>query len=82
MGHLDQEVWLEKKVKEVHLEKEVKLDTDMERLLALTSLQTAAGSFRQDKAVLDRVMGAVGQQFIELCRARNLPEAGSSVLVS
>ena len=26
MGHLDQEVWLEKKVKEVHLEKEVKLD--------------------------------------------------------
>lgn len=26
MGLLDQEVWLEKKVKEVHLEKEVKLD--------------------------------------------------------
>jgi len=26
LGLLDQEVWLEKKVKEVHLEKEVKLD--------------------------------------------------------
>ena len=48
------------------------LKTDMDRLLALTSLQTAAGAFRYCKSVVDLVLGADVEKFRELCEGRNI----------
>ena len=48
------------------------LKTDMDRLLALTSLQTAAGAFRFEKSVVDLVLGAGVEKFRELCEGRNI----------
>ena len=48
------------------------LKTDMDRLLALTSLQTAAGAFRYEKSVVDLVLGADVEKFRELCEGRNI----------
>merc|ERR1712186_235011 len=48
------------------------LKTDMDKLLALTSLQTAAGAFRYSKSVVDLVIGAEVEKFRELCEGRNI----------
>merc|ERR1719219_766081 len=48
------------------------LKTDMDKLLALTSLQTAAGAFRYSKAVLDLIIGTQVEKFRELCEGRNI----------
>ena len=44
----------------------------MDKLLALTSLQTAAGAFRYSKSVVDLVIGAQVEKFRELCEGRNI----------
>ena len=46
----------------------------MDRLLALTSLQTAAGAFRYSKSVLDLVTGAELEKFRKLCEGRNIAQ--------
>ena len=48
--------------------------TDMDKILALTSLQTAAGAFRYDESVLDLVIGAEVETFRELCEDRNIEQ--------
>ena len=48
------------------------MKTDMDRLLALTSLQTAAGAFRYEKSVVDLVLGADVEKFREMCEGRNI----------
>merc|ERR1719219_2535693 len=48
------------------------LKTDMDRLLALTSLQTAAGAFRYCKSVVDLVLGADVEKFRAMCEGRNI----------
>ena len=50
------------------------LKTDMDKLLALTSLQTAAGAFRYEKSVLDLVIGAEAKEFRALCEGRNIAQ--------
>ena len=51
------------------------LKTDMDQILALISLQTAAGSFRYDKSVLDLVIGpGEVQRFREICEGRNIAQ--------
>ena len=50
------------------------LKTDMDRLLALTSLQTAAGAFRYEKSVVDLVLGAEVEKFRVLCEGRNIAQ--------
>ena len=54
--------------------KQLRLTTDMERLLALISLQTAAGAFRYDKSLLDEVIGAQGEKFRLECEERNVSQ--------
>ena len=46
----------------------------MDRLLALTSLQTAGGAFRYEKSVMDLVLGAEVEKFRELCEGRNIAQ--------
>ena len=48
------------------------LKTDMDKILALTSLQTAAGAFRYEESILDLVIGAQVEKFRELCEGRNI----------
>merc|ERR1739841_502794 len=50
------------------------LKTDMDKLLVLTSLQTAAGAFRYSKSVLDLVIGAELEEFRKLCEGRNIAQ--------
>ena len=51
------------------------LKTDMDQILALISLQTAAGVFRYDKYVLDLVIGPGElQRFREICEGRNIAQ--------
>ena len=50
------------------------LKTDMDKLLVLTSLQTAAGAFRYSKSVLDLVIGAELEQFRKLCEGRKIAQ--------
>ena len=44
----------------------------MDKLLVLTSLQTAAGAFRYEKSVVDLVLGPDVEKFRELCEGRNI----------
>ena len=48
------------------------LKTEMDKILALTSLQTAAGAFRYEESILDLVIGPQVEKFRELCEARNI----------
>ena len=50
------------------------LKTDMDKLLVLTSLQTAAGAFRYSKSVLDLVIGAELETFRKLCEGRKIAQ--------
>ena len=50
------------------------LTTNMDKLLALTSLQTAAGAFRYSKSLLDLVIGPQLEKFRELSDGRNIAE--------
>ena len=46
----------------------------MDKLLALTSLQTAAGAFRYSKSVVDLVIGVEVEKFRELCEGRKITQ--------
>jgi len=50
------------------------LSSEMDKLLTLTSLQTAAGAFRYEKTVVDLVIGAELEKFRELCDGRNIAQ--------
>ena len=50
------------------------LNTDMDKLLALTSLQNAAGAFRYSKSVLDLIIGTQVENFRDLCEGRNISQ--------
>ena len=50
------------------------LRTDMDKILALTSLQMAAGNFRYDQSVLDLVIGTEAQMFREACDGWNIEQ--------
>ena len=58
----------------IKIDKIPTLNTDMDRLLALTSLQTAGGAFRYEKSVMDLVLGAEVEKFRELCEGRNIAQ--------
>ena len=48
--------------------------TDMEKLLSLTNLQTAAGAFQYSSHVLDTVIGAVTERFRSECEGRKIEQ--------